>query len=173
MWIYYRKCKYMFIFALKNLARKGLRLHAFYHMNGTSRMEMGIGLPLTLHYSHVIMSEIVSQITSVPIVCSTVCSGENQRKKSKPPVAGLCEGIPPVTTGHRWFPPQRVSKAENVSIWWRHHIQSVRFNHQHDKFTGSLLTLLIVFPVPSYHIFIAKTQHVLLHPGGCLKRQNV
>ena len=23
-------------------------------------------------------------------------------------------------TGDRWIPPQRASKAENVSIWWRH-----------------------------------------------------
>ena len=25
-------------------------------------------------------------------------------------------------TGHRWIPPQRVSSAENISIWWRHHV---------------------------------------------------
>ena len=25
-------------------------------------------------------------------------------------------------TGHRWIPSQRASNAENVSIWWRHHI---------------------------------------------------
>ena len=25
------------------------------------------------------------------------------------------------TTGERWFPSQRASNAENVSIWWRHH----------------------------------------------------
>ena len=26
------------------------------------------------------------------------------------------------STGERWIPPQRASNAENVSIWWRHHL---------------------------------------------------
>ena len=30
----------------------------------------------------------------------------------------FCEGNPPMTGG---FPSQRASKAEDVSIWWRHH----------------------------------------------------
>ena len=42
----------------------------------------------------------------------------DQRKKSKLRVTGLCEGNLPTTVG---FPPRRVSNAENVSIWWRHH----------------------------------------------------
>ena len=33
-------------------------------------------------------------------------------------VTGLCVGNPPVTGE---FPAQRASKAENVSIWWRHY----------------------------------------------------
>ena len=33
-------------------------------------------------------------------------------------VTGLCEGNSPVTGE---FPTQRVSNAENLSIWWRHH----------------------------------------------------
>ena len=44
------------------------------------------------------------------------------RRKSKKttelPVTGRCAGNPTVTGG---FPPQRVSNAENVSSWWRHH----------------------------------------------------
>ena len=70
------------------------------------------------HYSDVIMSEISSEITSVSIVWSTVCSGADHRKKSKIHVTGLCEGSPPVTGG---FPPERDSNAQNVSIWWRRH----------------------------------------------------
>ena len=34
-------------------------------------------------------------------------------------VTGLCEGHSPVTGE---FPAQMASKAENVSIWWRHHL---------------------------------------------------
>ena len=37
------------------------------------------------------------------------------KKKWKLRVTGLCEG-----TGE--FPAQRASNAENVSIWWRHHV---------------------------------------------------
>ena len=39
-------------------------------------------------------------------------------KTSKLRVTGLCEGNPPVTG---WFPSQRASNGENVSIWWRDH----------------------------------------------------
>ena len=35
-------------------------------------------------------------------------------------VTGLCEGNSPVSSE---FPAQMVSNAENVSIWWRHHVQ--------------------------------------------------
>ena len=33
-------------------------------------------------------------------------------------VTGLCEGNPQLIG---WFPIQRASSTENVSIWWRHH----------------------------------------------------
>ena len=41
------------------------------------------------------------------------------KKVSKLRVTGLCEGNSPVTGE---FPAQRASNAENVTIWWRHHI---------------------------------------------------
>ena len=47
-----------------------------------------------------------------------------RRKSKKTPqlhVTGLCEGNPPVTGG---FPSYRASNAENVSIWWRHHVDA-------------------------------------------------
>ena len=40
-------------------------------------------------------------------------------KTSKLRVTGLCEGNS-LVTGE--FPAQRASNAENVSIWWRHHV---------------------------------------------------
>ena len=42
------------------------------------------------------------------------------KKTSKVQVTGLCEGIS-LVTGE--FPTQRTSNKENVSIWWRHHVQ--------------------------------------------------
>ena len=44
------------------------------------------------------------------------------KKTSKLRVTGLCEGNSPVTGE---FPAQRACYAENVSIWWRHHICAV------------------------------------------------
>ena len=44
-----------------------------------------------------------------------------KRRSNKTPklhVTGLCAGNSPVTGE---FPAQRASKAENISIWWRHH----------------------------------------------------
>ena len=41
------------------------------------------------------------------------------KKASKLRVTGLCADNSPVTGE---FPAQRASNAENISIWWRHHV---------------------------------------------------
>ena len=64
------------------------------------------------------MSAMASQITSLTIVYS----GFYSKKTSKLRVTGLGEGNSPVTSE---FPAHRVSNAENVSIWWRHHASNV------------------------------------------------
>ena len=46
------------------------------------------------------------------------------KKTSKLRVTGLCVGNSP---GTGEFPAQMASKAENVSIWWRHHEIIVRY----------------------------------------------
>ena len=48
---------------------------------------------LNHHYSDVMMSAMESQMTSVSIVCSTVCSGEDQRKY-RGSASLACEGNP-------------------------------------------------------------------------------
>ena len=65
------------------------------------------------------MGEVATPITSLTSVYSSVYTGADQRKISKLRVTGLCEGNSPVTGE---FPAQRASNAENVSIWWSHHI---------------------------------------------------
>ena len=45
------------------------------------------------------------------------------KKTSKLRVTGLCAGNSP---GTGEFPAQMASYAENVSIWWRHHVASYR-----------------------------------------------
>ena len=44
-----------------------------------------------------------------------------RRSKETPKLTGLCEGDSPVTDE---FPAQRASNAENVPIWWRHHVMT-------------------------------------------------
>ena len=45
--------------------------------------------------------------------------GRRSKKTSKLCVTGLCEGNSP---GTGEFPAEMASNAENVSIWWRHHV---------------------------------------------------
>ena len=81
-----------------------------------------------IHYSDVKITPMVSQITSVSIVCSSVCSDTDQRKTSKRGVTGLYEGNPPLwseSTSDRWLPLTKVSDAENISISLRHHHNAV------------------------------------------------
>ena len=49
--------------------------------------------------------------------------GCRSKKTSKLRVSGLCMGNSPLTGE---FPAQRASNAENVSIWWRHHVYNQR-----------------------------------------------
>ena len=72
-----------------------------------------------IHYDGVIMGAIASQITSLTIAYSTVYSAQIKVNIKAPrhwPLWGEFTG-----TGE--FPAQRASYAENVSIWWRHHVE--------------------------------------------------
>ena len=62
------------------------------------------------------MGAIASQITSLTIAYSIVYSDADQRKHQSS--AGISQG-----TGE--FPAQRASYVENVSIWWRHHVNKL------------------------------------------------
>ena len=49
-------------------------------------------------------------------IYSTVCSNADQRKHQNSASLAFVREI------HRWPKGQRASNAENVSIWWRHHV---------------------------------------------------
>ena len=70
------------------------------------------------HYSDVIMSAMASQITSLAIVYSTVMQTKENFKA--PRHWPLWQEF----TGDRWIPAQKASNAENISIWWRHHVNT-------------------------------------------------
>ena len=71
-----------------------------------------------IHYDDAIMSAIASQITSLATVYSTVYLNADQRKHSRSVSLPSCGEF----TGDRWIPRTMASNAENVSIWWRHHV---------------------------------------------------
>ena len=62
------------------------------------------------------MSAMVSQITGISIDCSTVCSADQRRHQSSASLA-FVRGI------HRWL----ASNVANVSIWWRHRMNSMSY----------------------------------------------
>ena len=66
------------------------------------------------------MSAMASQITGLMIVYSTTYSDADQRKRLSSASLAFVRVI------HWWpvnSPAQGASNAENVSIWWRHHMQ--------------------------------------------------
>ena len=95
------------------------------------------------------MGAMASQITRLTIVYSTVYSGADQGKHQS--FAGRA-----FVTGE--LPAQMASSAENVSIWWRHH---VIFSTEDSGMTLSIVTTtIIVTPCPNLwiikqYIFIA------------------
>ena len=72
---------------------------------------------LVSHYGDVIMGAIASQITSLTLFTQPFI--QTQIKEIKLRVTGLCAGNSPGTCE---FPAQMANNAENVSIWWRHHV---------------------------------------------------
>ena len=61
--------------------------------------------------------------------------GRRSKKTAKLRVTGLCTGNSPVTGE---FPAQMASSAENVSIWWRHHVEPCYlFTNIQGRFTGT------------------------------------
>ena len=78
------------------------------------------------------MTTIASQITSLTVVYSTVYSGPDQRNIKAPSHWPLCGEF----TGTGEIPAQRASYAENVSIWWRHHVDAITY--QYPKFYAGL-----------------------------------
>ena len=98
-------------------------------------------------------------ITSLTIVYSTVYSGRRRSKKtSKRRVTGFCVGNSPVTGE---LPAQMASKAENFSIWWRHH-KAQRLSEKLEVFCSKLNSWWRYgtnFALPDCHCPIVKGIH--------------
>ena len=89
-----------------------------------------------LRYNDVIMTTIASQITSLAVVYSTVYSDADQRKHQSSVSLVFVWGI----NRDRWIPR---TNAENVSIWWRHHVVEKQFMSRSNFLYGNIHELLI------------------------------
>ena len=100
---------------------------------------------------------------------STVGPGADQRKDQSSASLASVRGV------HRWrvnYPPKKASNAENVSIWWRHHVVlDIHLTHfiltLHLATTKTILLVLFpahlyVFPFSEIHIR-AKSDHRPVH----------
>ena len=105
------------------------------------------------HYNDVIMTTIASQITSLTVVYSIVYSGADQRQHESSASLAFVWGI----HRDRWFPAQRTSNAENVSIWWRHqdwhlsrHCHAITCEHRIDIPTSVSNTVRCLYNAVSF-----------------------
>ena len=70
------------------------------------------------HYIDVFVTTMTSQITSLTVFTQPFLQTQIKENIKAPRHWPLCGEI----TGTDEFPAQRASNAENVSIWWRHHV---------------------------------------------------
>ena len=86
------------------------------------------------------------------------------KKTSKLCVSGLCAGNSPVTGE---FTAQMASDAENVSIWWRHHVLALshRDRINHHWIISTFLSISIPFSGSVMATFLPqKRTHATIHP---------
>ena len=80
----------------------------------------------TNHYSDIIMSMMASQITSIFLVCSTICSGSKKKNQSSTSLAFL-RGIHQwlVDSPHKGLVMQKMFPFDDAIIWWKvYHTQA-------------------------------------------------
>ena len=87
------------------------------------------------------------------------------KKTSKLRVTGLCAGNSP---GTGEFPAQMASNAENVSIWWRHHVIQVRntiwlMSIAVDKKVSNWDDILLFTSTHLYTISVFCNNHIRTH----------
>ena len=75
-----------------------------------------LGLKQTIHYNDVIMSTMASQITSLTIVCWTVCSGVDYEKYQSSASLAFTRGVhqSPVKSLHKGPVAQKMFPSDDV-----------------------------------------------------------
>ena len=153
------------MFSTKPISWHNGKWHTLLFTNNSSSVDWE---NFSYHYNNIIMSAVASQITSLTIVYSIVYSGADERKsQSSASLAYMCVcvwgggGDSPVTGE---FFAQRASNAENVSIWWRHHV----FLYQHVIIIVKMLFLVVysnfvLSQIITRQLGSSHTSHTSLH----------
>ena len=121
----WRQCngyhKYQFLFCLYTNLSKLWKRNSFTkmpHLHCVNRNGHWCLLQkmMTFHYGDVIMGEIASQITSLTIVYSTVCSDAAQRKHQSSASLAFVQGIHrgPVNSPHKWPVTRKMFPFDDV-----------------------------------------------------------
>ena len=104
------------------------------------------------HYSDVIMDAMASQITSLTIVSSTVCSGADRRKHQSSASLSFVRGIHlwPVSSPHKWPVTRKCFPFDDVKgprWWYMYHVCS-------PEYFEILFAFLVTRNIFTYHIKI-------------------
>ena len=90
-----------------------------------------------IHYSDVIMNSMASQITGISMVCSTVCSGADQRKHQSSASLAFVRGIHrwPVNSPHKRAVTRKMFPFDDVivKVLWTREISA------QDEFLGDII----------------------------------
>ena len=109
-----------------------------------------------LHYSDIIMDVMASQITSLTIVYSTVCSDEDQREHQSSASLAFVRGIHqwPVNSPHKWPVTWKMFPFDDVIMW-------LLFQHQRGQSVVAKLLPelagLILWQVPPLTLLFNKS----------------
>ena len=112
-----RHLDWSFNMSSKLIQKKNIKVSNPWTFVGSSTVERWIPIGMLKHCGDVIMGAIASQITSLTIVYSTIYSDADQRKHQSSASLAFVWRI------------HRDRNAENVSIWWRHHENSMSWSH--------------------------------------------
>ena len=100
-----------------NISKKKFSQMCYYDKQPYSVMAYHL-ISIEYHCSDVIMSVMASQITDISIICSTVCSGVDQRRHQSSASLAFVRGIHrwPVDCSHKQYAAHDIRRVREVSM---------------------------------------------------------
>ena len=100
------------------------------------------------HYTDVIMTEWCLRTPASLLFTKPFIQAEIKENIKAPRHWPLCGEF----TGGRWIPAQRASNAENVSIWWRHHVAIMALVSYSWLYQTSYNMIIFYLHLPYFHV---------------------